>query len=267
MADNQSISLLREIMETELGQSPCIGSDNPFEDLAGRIQQFLLSAPVVKAEVPDGSPQYKEHCMKRLCDRFLTWKLPASVSADLCATIPHYQNPRSGTNLLSADEARQMVEYVFADTFDAMRLMLRKSDTMIYPVSGKAPQPTQAVPEGWKLMPVEPTQAMIDAADRVAQLNNGWQFVSTHAIYRALISASPAPADQWRDIESAPRDGTADSLKEPKNGKQWRVEWWNESMRLMLPADKVLDSFQSYKNGTLQFTLKAAPSSEQREGE
>ena len=38
----------------------------------------------------------------------------------------------------------------------------------------------------------------------------------------------------------------------------WRVEWWNESARLMLPAGSKLDSFQSYKNGTLMFTIKRA---------
>lgn len=48
----------------------------------------------------------------------------------------------------------------------------------------------------------------------------------------------------------------ADNLKEPKNGDNWRVVWWNESCRMLLPADKALDSFQSYKNGTMQFTLK-----------
>ena len=61
--------------------------------------------------------------------------------------------------------------------------------------------------------------------------------------------AQPAPA-------ASPVPRTADDLKEPKNGEQWRVEWWNESCRMLLPADKKLDSFQSYKNGTLMFTIK-----------
>lgn len=51
---------------------------------------------------------------------------------------------------------------------------------------------------------------------------------------------------------------TADDLKEPKNGQQWRVEWWNESCRMMLPSDANLDRFVAYKNGTLQFTIKKA---------
>lgn len=46
-----------------------------------------------------------------LVDRFLAWPLPASVCSDLCATkqgSPH----RSGTNLLSAVEAKAMIEHV-----------------------------------------------------------------------------------------------------------------------------------------------------------
>ena len=46
-----------------------------------------------------------------LVDRFLAWPLPASVCSDLCATKQGYPH-RSGTNLLSAAEARAMLEYV-----------------------------------------------------------------------------------------------------------------------------------------------------------
>lgn len=51
---------------------------------------------------------------KALVDRFLAWKLPASVCSDTCVTDRNYGFPRSGTNLLDADEARQMVEHLFA---------------------------------------------------------------------------------------------------------------------------------------------------------
>lgn len=46
-----------------------------------------------------------------LVNAFLTWPLPASVCCDPCATKAGYPN-RVGTNLLTADEARQMFEYV-----------------------------------------------------------------------------------------------------------------------------------------------------------
>jgi hypothetical protein len=50
-----------------------------------------------------------------LVDRFLSWPLPQSVCSDLCVTDRSYKFPRSGTNLLTADEARQMIEYLLGD--------------------------------------------------------------------------------------------------------------------------------------------------------
>ena len=44
-----------------------------------------------------------------MVDRFLTWPLPASVCSDPCATTQGYPH-RAGTNLLTADEARAMLE-------------------------------------------------------------------------------------------------------------------------------------------------------------
>lgn len=69
--------------------------------------------------------------------------------------------------------------------------------------------------------------------------------------------------DAWLEANRKPHNAppaplTADDLREPKNGTAWRVEWWNERARLMLPADAKLDSFQSYCNGTLMFTIKKA---------
>ena len=52
--------------------------------------------------------------IKMLVDRFLMWPLPKSVRSDLCVT-KGYGFPRSGTNLLTADEARQMIEYLLSD--------------------------------------------------------------------------------------------------------------------------------------------------------
>jgi len=47
-----------------------------------------------------------------LVDRFLTWPLPRSVCSDQCCCVSDYPN-RVGTNLLTADEARQMIRYLF----------------------------------------------------------------------------------------------------------------------------------------------------------
>lgn len=48
-----------------------------------------------------------------LVNRFLSWPLPESVCSDPCSTERGYPH-RSGTNLLTADEARKMVEYILA---------------------------------------------------------------------------------------------------------------------------------------------------------
>ena len=48
-----------------------------------------------------------------MVDRFLTWPLPDSVRSDDCATVQGYPH-RSGTNLLTHAEARQMLEHVLA---------------------------------------------------------------------------------------------------------------------------------------------------------
>ena len=57
----------------------------------------------------------KPDVLNTLVDRFLMWPLPKSVRSDLCVTMD-YEFPRSGTNLLSADEAKQMVDYLLAPT-------------------------------------------------------------------------------------------------------------------------------------------------------
>ena len=54
-----------------------------------------------------------------LVNRFLSWKLPNSVCSDGCVTIANYKAAtgfeRTGTNLLTANEAKQMLEYLLAD--------------------------------------------------------------------------------------------------------------------------------------------------------
>lgn len=51
----------------------------------------------------------------------------------------------------------------------------------------------------------------------------------------------------------------AGTLREPINGDGWKVIWWNESMRLMLPDGLRLDHWWQYSNGTMQLTIKAGP--------
>lgn len=49
--------------------------------------------------------------VERFVDRFLSYRLPVSVCADPVACNPGTPG-RTGTNLLTADEARQMMEHV-----------------------------------------------------------------------------------------------------------------------------------------------------------
>lgn len=49
--------------------------------------------------------------INKMVSRFLSWPLPDSVCVDGCAKIPGYPL-RHGTNLLNADEAKAMLEYV-----------------------------------------------------------------------------------------------------------------------------------------------------------
>lgn len=75
----------------------------------------------------------------------------------------------------------------------------------------------------WKLVPLEPDLEMgwvyLDAA-RQAQPNKSFTF--SHAGYRAMIAATPAPPqdkqDTWLPIASAPRDGTNILLRFGKDG-------------------------------------------------
>ena len=67
--------------------------------------------------------------LDKLVDRFLAWKLPESVCSDLCATKQGYPH-RSGTNLLNATEAKQMLEYLLTDSaiqdqYDELRLRFK----------------------------------------------------------------------------------------------------------------------------------------------
>lgn len=77
-------------------------------------------------------------------------------------------------------------------------------------------------------------------------------------------AAAPIPpASEQRDTKRL----DADALREPIDGNEWRVQWWNESCRMMLPAGMILDGFQSYRNGTLQFTIKKRPATAPAQGE
>jgi hypothetical protein len=53
--------------------------------------------------------------VETLVERFLAWPLPQSVCSDACVTDHNYRHLRTGTNIMTAVEARQMIEHLLAD--------------------------------------------------------------------------------------------------------------------------------------------------------
>ena len=85
------------------------------------------------------------------------------------------------------------------------------------PPPGAPPNPQEG--EGWKLVPVEPTPAMRVAASAFVPIHRP----KIAEAYRAMIAASPpAPVSGWRDIATAPKDGT-DVLLAGAVPEGWRV--------------------------------------------
>lgn len=82
-------------------------------------EEELLDIPSFLRKWPDEKPaaagvSEERDSIDKLVDRFLSWPLPASVNCDLCVTRQDYPHGRIGTNLLTADEAKQMLEYLLA---------------------------------------------------------------------------------------------------------------------------------------------------------
>lgn len=78
---------------------------------------------------------------------------------------------------------------------------------------------------------------------------SGEQILSAEVWARECVRAHRQGRQQTRQVAGA--------VREPVNGDGWTVHWWNESMRLMLPDGMRVDSFQSYRTGTMQLTIKA----------
>jgi hypothetical protein len=55
----------------------------------------------------------------RMVSRFLAWKLPATVCSDPCVTTSDYPH-RLGTNLLTATEAKEMIDYLLQEAREAL---------------------------------------------------------------------------------------------------------------------------------------------------
>jgi len=53
-----------------------------------------------------------EELLDKMTDAFLRWPLPDSVCSDACVTMPNYKHGRTGTNLLTHTEAKEMLRAV-----------------------------------------------------------------------------------------------------------------------------------------------------------
>jgi len=53
--------------------------------------------------------------INRIVSRFLSWPVPRSVCCDSCMTDANYEHPRYGTNILTATEAKDMLQYILAE--------------------------------------------------------------------------------------------------------------------------------------------------------
>ena len=74
------------------------------------------------------------------------------------------------------------------------------------------------VPDGWKLVPVEPTEAMIDAGDEINEAGAAWSGyseipASAEKHYRAMLAAAPTPPAST----DQPEDFTADVWQRHKD--------------------------------------------------
>lgn len=77
------------------------------ENLNLKTQLGRIEAAAADFAIPFNS-------LDELASTFLTWPLPETVTADMCATVKFYPN-RTGTNLLSFGEAREMLRHVLKD--------------------------------------------------------------------------------------------------------------------------------------------------------
>lgn len=63
-----------------------------------------------------------------------------------------------------------------------------------------APEQASGVPDGWKLVPVEPTPEMMRSG-----MNVPFNKAARHnAVYRAMLAAAPTPAEAPEDVASEP---------------------------------------------------------------
>ena len=104
--------------------------------------------------------------------------------------IKHWQDEYLKANTTS-DERLMKMPAVSCPTCEAMARSVMLDQTS----HDTRPQPAApAIPEGWKLVPMEPTGAMVQAAHHLdLSYMPGQEGADRAAIYRAMLAAAPTP--------------------------------------------------------------------------
>lgn len=91
------------------------------EDTVAFVQEWMMSGDHEPSQwerdfaaAIDDRQRISEVQVAALAERFCVTPLPDSVSADPCASMPGYRN-RCGTNLLTVDEAKQMLRAILSE--------------------------------------------------------------------------------------------------------------------------------------------------------
>jgi hypothetical protein len=136
-----------------------------------------------------------------------------------------------------------------------------------------------AAVEGWKLVPVEPTEAMLDDGhEALDDQHHTGRFGECHGLnwsdaekcYRAMLSAAPAPpsAPVQQSVRNALRRAVIKlpcySFLSPKEGGVVRVD---DACGRWIERDEVIELFESEKSDALIASLSASPAGNKVEGE
>ena len=150
-------------------------------------------AHIVRSALQSGNSAQPEPVNK-------TYKLPPnSFSDDELMGMAHGDNP-------AANAYRELLEF-------------RRNAA-----NGNPWQPV-TVPDGYALVPVEPTQEMVWAAKNVLKHTVGWD--SFVELYKAILSAAPKAPDGWIPVsERMPPCKTGVLVATEMDGPgDWRMKW------------------------------------------
>lgn len=108
--------------------------------------------------------------IKQMVNRFLGWKLPPDFGPDCGISFtPFHPNGTTrfepiGTNLFTADQAEAMLMVIAGPEIEALQAKIDELKAELDDVKQvQFSAEVQAVIGGWKLVPVEATQEMLDA--------------------------------------------------------------------------------------------------------